>query len=129
MEPEIELPEVMLLEFKIGKKIVKIFHRTLELDPTEVESVDGPQKGQVRWEDFERAMKRVGFSVCQTTGSSVRFDPPAKTARPITFHRPQPKSVLEPHLIKLSELVLKGAMAGLRPRPSKASIKLNWAVI
>lgn len=30
---------------------------------------------------------RIGFEVTQTAGSSVRFDPPAKRARPITFHR------------------------------------------
>jgi hypothetical protein len=65
--------------------------------------------GQIRWGDFERvgfrssfliisrvyyfvdfsmqAMKRIGFGIAQTAGSSVRFDPPAKAARPITFHR------------------------------------------
>lgn len=46
-----------------------------------------PKVGVVRWEQFERAMKRIGFDIVQTAGSSVRFDPPAKTARPITFHR------------------------------------------
>lgn len=35
-------------------------------------------------------MKRLGFAVVQTAGSSVRFDPPAQTARPITFHRVRP---------------------------------------
>lgn len=34
-----------------------------------------------------QAMKRMGFAVCQTAGSSVRFDPPAKNARAITFYR------------------------------------------
>ncbi|KAF9067826.1 hypothetical protein BDP27DRAFT_1448811 [Rhodocollybia butyracea] len=47
-----------------------------------------------------KAMERVGFDIVQTAGSSVRFDPPAKTARPITFHRPHPDSLLSPFLIK-----------------------------
>lgn len=34
-----------------------------------------------------QVMRRIGFQVVQTAGSSVRFDPPAKTARPISFHR------------------------------------------
>jgi hypothetical protein len=34
-----------------------------------------------------KAMRRIGFDIVQTAGSSVRFDPPAQTARPITFHR------------------------------------------
>jgi hypothetical protein len=37
-----------------------------------------------------KAMRRIGFDVIQTAGSSVRFDPPAQTARPITFHRVSP---------------------------------------
>lgn len=43
---------------------------------------------------FPQAMKRIGFLVCQTAGSSVRFDPPAKTARPITFHRVRIQNIL-----------------------------------
>ncbi|KAF8061641.1 hypothetical protein FPV67DRAFT_1509726 [Lyophyllum atratum] len=101
VEREVELPETMPFEFKIGKKIMKIFHRILELDPNEADAHNGPQKGQVRWGEFERAMKRVGFTTCQTAGSSVRFDPPAKTARPITFHRPHPDSIMTPYHIKL----------------------------
>lgn len=34
-----------------------------------------------------KVMKRVGFTVCQMAGSYVRFDPPAKLARPIHFYR------------------------------------------
>ncbi|KAF7328968.1 hypothetical protein MVEN_02526800 [Mycena venus] len=96
-EPRI-LPEVLPAEFKIGKKALKLFHRILE--PPEEEKENAPTKGQVRWGDFENGMKRVGFQVVQTAGSSVRFDPPASTARPITFHRPHPDSLLTPHTIK-----------------------------
>ncbi|KAJ7186787.1 hypothetical protein C8R46DRAFT_1058034 [Mycena filopes] len=92
------LPQVLPTEFKIGKKVLKLFHRILE--PPEEEKSDAPAKGQVRWGDFENAMKRIGFEVVQTAGSSVRFDPPASTARPITFHRPHPDSLLTPHAIK-----------------------------
>ncbi|KAJ7084171.1 hypothetical protein C8R43DRAFT_318962 [Mycena crocata] len=92
------LPEVLPTEFKIGKKVLKLFHRVLE--PPEEEKENAPAKGQVRWGDFENAMKRIGFEVVQTAGSSVRFDPPAATARPITFHRPHPDSLLTPHAIK-----------------------------
>lgn len=41
----------------------------------------------IRLPSLHQAMKRLGFEVVQTAGSSVRFDPPASTARPITFHR------------------------------------------
>ncbi|KAF7328969.1 hypothetical protein MVEN_02526900 [Mycena venus] len=96
-EPPV-LPEVLPTEFKIGKKVLKLFHRILE--PPEEKKENAPAKGQVRWGDFENGMKRVGFQVVQTAGSSVRFDPPAATARPITFHRPHPDSILTPHAIK-----------------------------
>ncbi|KAJ7700885.1 hypothetical protein B0H17DRAFT_1128725 [Mycena rosella] len=102
-EDEEILPDALPKEFKIGKKVLKIFHRILQApdDPSEIAGEKGKtvgvNKGQVRWAEFERecrqrpstvqAMKRIGFGVCQTAGSSVRFDPPAKTARPITFHR------------------------------------------
>ncbi|KAJ6591621.1 hypothetical protein DFH09DRAFT_1137538 [Mycena vulgaris] len=98
--PEPEYPDVLPVEFKIGKKVMKIFHRILEDDPDDDSTNPDQKKGQVRWGDFERAMKRVGFEVMQTAGSSVRFDPPAQTARPITFHRPHPDSILTPQLIK-----------------------------
>ncbi|KAJ7074709.1 hypothetical protein C8F01DRAFT_1101576 [Mycena amicta] len=92
------LPELLPIEFKLGKKVLKLFHRVLE--PPEEEKENAPAKGQVRWGDFESAMKRIGFEIVQTAGSSVRFDPPATTARPITFHRPHPDSLLSPHAIK-----------------------------
>nr|GAT51346.1 predicted protein [Mycena chlorophos] len=100
-EPEsekVEVPEDLPLEFKLGKKVLKVFHRILE--PPEDEKENAPAKGQIRWDDFEHAMKRIGFEIVQTAGSSVRFDPPASRARPITFHRPHPESLLTPHAIK-----------------------------
>ncbi|KAF7293976.1 hypothetical protein MKEN_01461400 [Mycena kentingensis (nom. inval.)] len=97
-EAEPVLPACLPSAFKLGKKALKIFRRILE--PPEEERDDAPAKGQVRWGDFENAMKRIGFEIIQTAGSSVRFDPPAMTARPITFHRPHPDSLLSPHAIK-----------------------------
>ncbi|KAJ7089537.1 hypothetical protein C8R44DRAFT_861405 [Mycena epipterygia] len=98
---EEDIPESLPGGYKLGKKVLKIFHRILEDDDTDVgESSHELKKGQIRWDAFEKAMKRIGFAVCQTAGSSVRFDPPAKNARPITFHRPHPDSLLTPHLIK-----------------------------
>ncbi|KAF7337056.1 hypothetical protein MVEN_02142800 [Mycena venus] len=97
------LPDFLPSGYKVGKKVLKVFHRILEDDrtlPGAEENPAGLKKGQIRWDVFEKAMKRVGFSVCQTAGSSVRFDPPAKNARPITFHRPHPDSLLTPLLIK-----------------------------
>ncbi|KIK62926.1 hypothetical protein GYMLUDRAFT_242014 [Collybiopsis luxurians FD-317 M1] len=99
-EEEVSLPEFLPTNFKLPKKIHKTFQRILEKDEDTNLPPDAPKKGQVRWEDFEKAMKRVGFDVVQTAGSSVRFDPPAKMARPISFHRPHPDSLLNPVMIK-----------------------------
>ncbi|KAJ7160634.1 hypothetical protein C8R43DRAFT_993497 [Mycena crocata] len=98
-----EVPEYLPPEFKLGKKVLKVFHRILAEDDAVVgveDDASAQKKGQIRWDAFEKAMKRIGFGICQTAGSSVRFDPPAKSARPITFHRPHPDAILTPRLIK-----------------------------
>ncbi|KAJ7123960.1 hypothetical protein C8R43DRAFT_1031427 [Mycena crocata] len=100
---EEDVPEYLPGQFKLGKKVLKVFHRILAEDDivdAGDENANAPKKGQIRWDAFEKAMRRIGFSVYQTAGSSVRFDPPAKTARPITFHRPHPDAILTPNLIK-----------------------------
>ncbi|KAJ6606315.1 hypothetical protein DFH09DRAFT_1269321 [Mycena vulgaris] len=102
-EEEEILPDALPKDFKIGKKLLKVFHRILEapdLRDDAGKEIAGAKKGQIRWAEFERAMKRIGFGIYQTAGSSVRFDPPAKTARPITFHRPHPDSILTPILLR-----------------------------
>ncbi|KAF9053514.1 hypothetical protein BDP27DRAFT_1408737, partial [Rhodocollybia butyracea] len=92
-DEDVPLPEFLPANFKLQKKVHKIFQRILEDDDIADQlGPNTPKKGQ--------AMKRVGFDIVQTAGSSVRFDPPAKTARPITFHRPHPDSLLSPFLIK-----------------------------
>ncbi|KAJ7144917.1 hypothetical protein C8R43DRAFT_1013473 [Mycena crocata] len=95
------IPDVLPKNFKMGKKNWKVFNRILEA-PDSFKNGDtaGAKKGQIRWAEFERAMKRIGFGVFQTAGSSVRFDPPAKLAHPITFHRPHPDSILTPNLLR-----------------------------
>ncbi|KIO16311.1 hypothetical protein M407DRAFT_34037 [Tulasnella calospora MUT 4182] len=90
--------DVMPIEWKLGRKTVDIFHRLL--NPKE-------KCGQMRWAEFENAMQQAGFNVIQTEGSSVRFDPPAKQARPITFHRPHPDSTMTPDIIRLAGARLK----------------------
>ncbi|KAK7035873.1 regulation of transcription from pol ii promoter-related protein [Favolaschia claudopus] len=96
------LPDALPTDFKIGNnKVLKVFHRILQApDIPHAEDDSGPRTGQVRWGDFEKAMKRIGFGIAQTAGSSVRFDPPAKLAHPITFHRPHPDSTLTPTMLK-----------------------------
>ncbi|KAG8948944.1 hypothetical protein FRC04_009145 [Tulasnella sp. 424] len=86
------LPDFLPMDWKLSRKTVDIFHRLL--DPK-------GKSGQMRWADFETAMRQIGFDVIQTEGSSVRFDPPAKRARPITFHRPHPDSTMTPDIIRL----------------------------
>ncbi|KAG8948945.1 hypothetical protein FRC04_009146 [Tulasnella sp. 424] len=86
------LPDFLPMGWKLSRKTVDIFHRLL--DPKE-------KSGQMRWADFETAMQQIGFDVIQTEGSSVRFDPPAKRARSITFHRPHPDSTMTPDIIRL----------------------------
>ncbi|KAJ7204095.1 hypothetical protein GGX14DRAFT_460835 [Mycena pura] len=98
------MPDFLPSGYKLGRKVLKVFHRILDdADDTSLGAGENGvpvRKGQIRWDVFEKAMKRIGFEVCQTAGSSVRFDPPAKNARPITFHRPHPDSTLAPHMIK-----------------------------
>ncbi|KAJ6626713.1 hypothetical protein B0H10DRAFT_1998248 [Mycena sp. CBHHK59/15] len=96
-----EFPELLPSGYKLGKKVTKVFHRILEEDDTPAGQGESTQKkGQIRWDVFERAMRRIGFGVCQTAGSSVRFDPPATKAHPITFHRPHPDPILTPQMIR-----------------------------
>ncbi|KDQ11585.1 hypothetical protein BOTBODRAFT_453231 [Botryobasidium botryosum FD-172 SS1] len=45
-------------------------------------------------------MEQLGFDIVQSEGSSVRFDPPRKSARSIIFHRPHPDSTMTPIMIK-----------------------------
>ncbi|KAJ7891267.1 hypothetical protein B0H14DRAFT_2688386 [Mycena olivaceomarginata] len=73
------------LSFVHVLSILQVFRHILQApDFPEAKDAQGSRMGQIRWGDFERPMKRIGFEITQTAGSSVRFDPPAKSARPIT---------------------------------------------
>ncbi|KAK0210857.1 hypothetical protein DFS33DRAFT_1483868 [Desarmillaria ectypa] len=73
-----EFPDLLPPFFDLPKKILK---RILAINPDsrDTERKDALKRGH--------AMKRLDFDVIQTASSSVRFDPPEKTARPISFHR------------------------------------------
>ncbi|KAF7323321.1 hypothetical protein HMN09_00112900 [Mycena chlorophos] len=92
---EEELSDVLPTQFKLGKKVVKVFHRILTQHESTMQSDTTKSSQVLRWPDFEKAMKRIGFTTTHTRlGTSVRFDAPAKGERPIAFNRPSPDPVL-----------------------------------
>ncbi|KZV77082.1 hypothetical protein PENSPDRAFT_747291 [Peniophora sp. CONT] len=104
VDPE-ALPDYLPNKFILPRKMAKasgsldsrVFYRLLDGrydDTSDRSEEEVPMKGNVQWKEFEKVMRRIGFSIEQTAGSSVRFDPPAKLARPITFHRPHPDAVM-----------------------------------
>ncbi|VDB83236.1 unnamed protein product [Peniophora sp. CBMAI 1063] len=98
-----DAPDALPIKFVLPRKMAKIIHRLLDGrydDDFTKEDAGAPAKGEVRWQDFEKVMRRIGFQVVQTAGSSVRFDPPARTARPISFHRPHPDAIIPPIMAK-----------------------------
>jgi hypothetical protein len=55
----------------------------------------------MKWEQFLKIMREMGFEYDPTTaGSSVRFDPPDPRDKPITFHKPHPDTTLHPVRVK-----------------------------
>ncbi|KAE9405146.1 hypothetical protein BT96DRAFT_916330 [Gymnopus androsaceus JB14] len=93
-EEEIPVPELLPGISSFQRRFTTIFQtfqRILENDDNLSLAPDAPKKGPSSLGGFReiilitQAMKRVGFDIVQTVGSSVRFDPRAKTARPITF--------------------------------------------
>jgi len=51
----------------------------------------------MKWDHFMKMMGEMGFTVdTSTAGSSVRFDPPDKNTRSISFHKPHPDPTIEP---------------------------------
>lgn len=60
------------------------------------------KQGGLKWDSFLKVMREMGFSYDPSTaGSSVRFDPPNKRDKSITFHKPHPDPTL--HQYKLRE--------------------------
>ncbi|KAI6040310.1 hypothetical protein EDC04DRAFT_2894291 [Pisolithus marmoratus] len=59
------------------------------------------KQGGLKWESFLKVMREMGFSYDPSTaGSSVRFDPPNKRDRSITFHKPHPDPTLHHHKLR-----------------------------
>ncbi|KZT50415.1 hypothetical protein CALCODRAFT_521971 [Calocera cornea HHB12733] len=55
----------------------------------------------MKWKEFVKGMTGMGFSMDLTTaGSSVRFDPPNDSDRPITIHMPHPKAEYAPNQLR-----------------------------
>lgn len=79
---------------KLGKKTTGYMHQLLRAG-------DDERRGAMKWENFLKVMRDMGFSYDPSTaGSSVRFDPPNDEDRSITFHKPHPDPTLYPVKIK-----------------------------
>ncbi|KAG2342475.1 hypothetical protein BDR05DRAFT_990338 [Suillus weaverae] len=79
---------------KLGKKTTGYMHQLLRAG-------DDERRGAMKWENFLKVMRDMGFSYDPSTaGSSVRFDPPHDGDRSITFHKPHPDPTLYPVKIK-----------------------------
>ncbi|OAX40617.1 hypothetical protein K503DRAFT_781258 [Rhizopogon vinicolor AM-OR11-026] len=62
---------------------------------------DDEKQGEMKWDDFLKVMHDMGFGYdSSTAGSSVRFDPPVKGDRSITFHMPHPRHTLSHKQVK-----------------------------
>ncbi|KDR75158.1 hypothetical protein GALMADRAFT_249095 [Galerina marginata CBS 339.88] len=80
----------------LGKKANTLMHQLLK---TQEDQTDG--RAPMKWENFLRLMREMGFTYDPSTaGSSVRFDPPNKGDRSITFHKPHPDPTLQPVMLK-----------------------------
>ncbi|KAM6502070.1 hypothetical protein JOM56_002047 [Amanita muscaria] len=75
---------------KLSKKASNGMHQLLRTSP---------DKGlaPMKWDNFVSLMIEMGFAYHpETSGSSVRFDPPDGRDKPITIHKPHPDSTLQP---------------------------------
>ncbi|KAG1731502.1 uncharacterized protein EDB91DRAFT_1058741 [Suillus paluster] len=79
---------------KLGKKTTGYMHQLLRAG-------DDEKRGAMKWENFLKVMRDMGFEYDPSTaGSSVRFDPPNTGDRSITFHKPHPDPTLYPVMLK-----------------------------
>ncbi|KII92754.1 hypothetical protein PLICRDRAFT_37552 [Plicaturopsis crispa FD-325 SS-3] len=82
---------------KLGKKTSTYMHQLLNTSEDETKGTK-----PMKWDTFLKVMREMGFEYDPSTaGSSVRFDPPDKRDRSITFHKPHPDPTLYP--VKLKE--------------------------
>ncbi|KAG6813367.1 hypothetical protein H0H92_011633 [Tricholoma furcatifolium] len=88
---------------RLGKKSKSLMHQLLNTSEGETKGIT-----PMKWEDFLRIMRDMGFEYEPgTAGSSVRFDPPDKRDKPITFHKPHPDPTLQPTVLKIYAKRLK----------------------
>uniref|UniRef100_A0A8H8CPI7 Uncharacterized protein n=1 Tax=Psilocybe cubensis TaxID=181762 RepID=A0A8H8CPI7_PSICU len=81
---------------KLSKKTSVLMHQMLKTDEDKTGG-----RSPMKWEQFLKLMREMGFEYDPSTaGSSVRFDPPNKADRPITFHKPHPDPTLQPIMLK-----------------------------
>ncbi|KIJ67776.1 hypothetical protein HYDPIDRAFT_107270 [Hydnomerulius pinastri MD-312] len=79
---------------KLGKKTTGYMHQLLRTSADE-------KAGALKWENFVKLMKDMGFEYDPSTaGSSVRFDPPNPKDRAISFHKPHPDPTLYPNHLR-----------------------------
>ncbi|OAX37405.1 hypothetical protein K503DRAFT_850462 [Rhizopogon vinicolor AM-OR11-026] len=79
---------------RLGKKTTGYMHQLLRVG-------DDDRRGAMKWENFLKVMRDMGFEYDPSTaGSSVRFDPPGSGDRSITFHKPHPDPTLYPYKIR-----------------------------
>ncbi|KAH6914336.1 hypothetical protein BKA70DRAFT_1421115 [Coprinopsis sp. MPI-PUGE-AT-0042] len=79
---------------RLSKKATESMHQLLKAS----EEVGKPPS-PMRWETFLKLMREMGFDP-STVGSSVRFDPPNPSHRPITIHKPHPDPTLTPLMLR-----------------------------
>ncbi|KAH7924249.1 hypothetical protein BV22DRAFT_1035310 [Leucogyrophana mollusca] len=80
----------------LGKKTGKYMHQLLRTSEDDTQGLSS-----MKWENFLKLMRDMGFSYDPSTaGSSVRFDPPHEGDRSITFHKPHPDPTLHPMMLR-----------------------------
>ncbi|KAJ7710153.1 hypothetical protein B0H16DRAFT_1900895 [Mycena metata] len=97
-----DVPEFLPSGYKLGKKVLKVFHRILD-DDDETSDENNPSltKGQIRWDVFEKVHNIIhDFERKTWQVYSPGYEKNRVWSRPITFHRPHPDSLLTPHMIK-----------------------------
>ncbi|KAG5647031.1 hypothetical protein DXG03_001401 [Asterophora parasitica] len=81
---------------KLSRKTKVLMHQLLNTAENELKGI-----APMKWDNFVKLIKEMGFEyIPGTAGSSVRFDPPDKRDKPITFHKPHPDPTIHPIMLK-----------------------------
>ncbi|KAF5380464.1 hypothetical protein D9615_004625 [Tricholomella constricta] len=82
---------------KLSKRSNSLMHQLLNTAEDEMQGI-----APMKWDNFVKVlMREMGFEYDPSTaGSSVRFDPPDKRDKPITFHKPHPDPTIQPTKLK-----------------------------